>query len=151
MPVHRIGGSDLCALLRVSPATLTGMVKRGHAVKISHDSYDLVETIGRYAEHLRGVASGRGNEEAALTLTGERARLARAQAEGVELKNAALRGELVPAAEVRTEWVTAATDLRAALLAVPARVAARLALDREAAAALETEIRLALEVIADAE
>ena len=40
-------------------------------------------------------------------------------------------------------------DLRAAVLAVPSRVASRLGLDRHASAALDAEIRQAMEVIAD--
>lgn len=121
-PVHRIGGADLCDLLRLSPAALSGLVKRDLAVKLGHDSYDLIKTVGRYVEHLRGAASGRGSEEQALTLTGERARLARAQADAQELKNAALRGQLVPAGEVEREWADTLRSLRSQLLAVPSRV-----------------------------
>lgn len=41
------------------------------------------------------------------------------------------------------------TDLRAALLAVPSRVAGRVGLDRRAAATLDSELRAAMEGIAD--
>lgn len=120
--VHRIGGADLCNLLRLSPAALSGLVKRELAVKLGHDSYDLVETVGRYVEHLRSTASGRGGEEQALTLTGERARLAKAQADAQELKNDTLRGQLVKADEVEREWADTLRGLRSQLLAVPSRV-----------------------------
>lgn len=124
--VARIGGADLCNLLRITPAALTGLVKRDLAVKLGHDAYDLAETVGRYAEHLRGTASGRGGEEQVLTLTGERARLARAQADAQELKNATLRRELVPAAEVERAWADTLRGLRSQLLAVPSRIRADL-------------------------
>lgn len=143
--VHRVGGADLCDLLRLSPAGLSGLVKRELAVKLGHDSYDLVETVGRYIEHLRGAASGRGGEEQALTLTGERARLARAQADAQELKNAALRGELLPAAEVERDWADTLRGLRSRLLSVPSRV--RQALGHMTASdvdAIDRELRGAL-------
>ena len=120
--VARIGGADLCNLLRITPAALTGLVKRELAMKLGHDAYDLAETVGRYVEHLRGTAAGRGGEEQVLTLTGERARLARAQADAQELKNATLRGELVPASEVERAWADTLRGLRSQLLAVPSRI-----------------------------
>lgn len=125
-PVARIGGADLCDLLRITPGALTGLVKRELAVKLGHDSYDLSETVGRYIEHLRGTASGRGGEEQVLTLTGERARLAREQADAQALKNAKLRGELVEAAEVERTWSDVLRQLRARILAVPSRLRADL-------------------------
>lgn len=144
-PVHRIGGADLCDLLGITPGALTGLCKRGLAVRLGHDAYDLTATVTAYVAHLRGTASGRGGEEQVLTLTGQRARLAKAQAEAQELKNAAIKGDLVPLADVRREWLTTATDLRSAIMAIPARISARLGLDREGAAALEAEMRGALE------
>lgn len=67
--VVRIGGADLCALLHISPAALTDLVKRDLAVRLGRDNYDLAETVGRYTEHLRGIAAGRGGEAESLTLT----------------------------------------------------------------------------------
>ena len=68
-------------------------------------------------------------------LAAEKERLAREQADAMEIKNGQARGELVPAAEVAATWAAILTDLRAALLAVPARldcdVATRVAVDRE--------------------
>ena len=77
---------------------LTDLVQRDIAIRHARDSYDLVQSTRNYVQHLRGVASGRGGEEATLNLTEERARLAREQADGVALKNAKARGELVAAA-----------------------------------------------------
>lgn len=149
-PVHRIGGADLCDLLRLSPAALTGLVKRDLAVKLGHDAYDLRETVGRYVEHLRGVASGRGGEEHALTLTGERARLAREQADQVALKNAQARGELVKADDVEREWRSVLTDLRAEFLAMPSRIGSDLAhLSAEDVAQIEREVRDTLTALAE--
>lgn len=124
--IARIGGADLCDLLRLTPGALTGLVKRDLAVKMGHDAYDLAETVGRYVEHLRGTAAGRGGAEQVLTLTSERARLARAQADAQEAKNAALRGDLVSAIEVEHVWSDVLRGLRSQLLALPSRIRADL-------------------------
>ena len=144
-PVQRVGGADMCELLRLSPAALSQLCKRGIAVRMGHDAYDLCETVGNYVEHLRGVASGRGDAAEALTLTGERARLARAQAEAVEMKNAALRGELVRAEEVERTWSDVLRQVRARILAVPSRVRQALDLDATEVDTLDRELRAALE------
>lgn len=150
--VARIGGADLCNLLRITPAALTGLVKRDLAVRLGHDAYDLSETVGRYTEHLRGVASGRGGEEQALTLTGERARLARAQADAQELKNATLRGELVSASEVERAWADILRGLRSQLLAMPSRLRADLGhLTAADVAAIDRQMRDLLTELGDSD
>ena len=58
---------------------------------------------------------------------GIRARsLARAQVDAVELKNARLRGALRDADTVEREWTKVLRGVRAGMLAVPSRCAARL-------------------------
>jgi phage terminase Nu1 subunit (DNA packaging protein) len=63
-----------------------------------------------------------GEEKQAVSLTAERARLAKAQADAVELKNAAMRRELVPAIEVERLWSGEWMQLRSRVLAVPSRL-----------------------------
>jgi phage terminase Nu1 subunit (DNA packaging protein) len=58
--------------------------------------------------------------------TAQRARLAAAQADLAELKAKKLSGELVEAAAVEAEWSAILRSVRAAMLAVPSRVAQRL-------------------------
>lgn len=147
--VHRIGGKDLCDLLALSSGALTDLKKRGIAVHLGHDAYDLAATVRAYVQHLRGVASGRGGEEHTANLTAERARLAREQADAVALKNAALRGDLVPAADVTREWAEVLRKVRAGVLAVPSRVRAALPqLTAADVAVLDAEIRATLEGLA---
>lgn len=52
----------------------------------------------------------------------ERLRLVKEQADHAALKNAALRRELVPAAEVEREWAGILRGVRAGVLAVPSRL-----------------------------
>lgn len=120
--VHRVGGRDLCALLALSSGALAGLKDRGIAVHLGHDAYDLERTVKAYVAHLRSIAAGRGGEEQGNSLTSERARLARVQADAQELKNAVLRGENVPAAEVARAWENLLRAVRSRLLAVPSRV-----------------------------
>ena len=56
----------------------------------------------------------------------ERARLAKAQADKVEIANAKARGLLVEAAAVEAEWAGVLRTIRAGMLALPSRCAARL-------------------------
>ncbi|MDR0776763.1 MAG: hypothetical protein LBE81_09025 [Azonexus sp.] len=49
-----------------------------------------------YIRHLREVAAGRKSEDGGLDLIQERAALARSQREGIDIKNAVLRGEYAP-------------------------------------------------------
>lgn len=71
-----------------------------------------------------------------------------ADTELVRLKAAKMRGELVPAADVESEWASLLADLRAALLALPARVGAKCALSRQTVAAIDDEIRASLAALA---
>lgn len=143
--VHRVGGKDLCDLLALSSGALTDLKKRGIAVHLGHDAYDLAATVRAYVQHLRGIASGRGGEEQTINLTAERARLAREQADAQALRNAALRGELVAAAEVERTWSDLLRQVRARILAVPARVRSALPLDAAAIDTIDHELRQALE------
>jgi phage terminase Nu1 subunit (DNA packaging protein) len=88
-------------------------------------------------------ASARAPALAAATK--QRARLAAAQANLAELKAAKLRGELVEAAAVEAEWSGVLRTVRAGMLAVPSRVAARLPhLSKYDVAEVDAEIRAVL-------
>lgn len=121
---HRIGGKDLCALLDLSSGGLTDLKKRGIAVHLRHDVYDLESTVRNYVQHLRSIAAGWGTTDQAAQLTAERARLAKEQADAMAIKNARLRGELVEAEEVEHTWSDILRQLRARLMAIPSRVRA---------------------------
>lgn len=88
-----------------------------------------------------------------LDLTSERARLAKEQADAQEIKNAQLRGELIPQADVETMVVSLASGTAQRLRGVPSKAAA-LAHAAETIAEAEQVIRrevdAALEELADA-
>jgi phage terminase Nu1 subunit (DNA packaging protein) len=77
--------------------------------------------------------------------TAERARLAAAQADLAELKAAKQRGTLLDAAEVENEWSGVLRFVRAGMLAVPSRCAARLPhLTAHDVAEIDREVRAVL-------
>lgn len=99
----------------------------------------LEDLIGEPAPPKRGA--GRPVED-------HRQRLVLAQAEQVQLKNAKMRGELIPAADVVATWSGLVADARQRLLAIPSRLGAKLALPRQTVAAMDEEIRAALTALA---
>lgn len=144
-PLHTVGGKDLCDLFEISPAALTDLKKRGIAVHLSHDTYDLTATTRAYVQHLRGMAAGWGTGDQAANLTSERARLAKEQADAQAIKNAKLRGELVEASEVERTWADALRQLRARIMAVPSRLQSELPdIDPQAIDAMDRALRATL-------
>lgn len=144
-PLHIVGHADLCALFDISPAALSELKKRGIAVHVGRDRYDLTLTTRAYIQHLRGMAAGWGTGDDAGQLTSARARLAKEQADGQAIKNAKMRGELVEAAEVERTWTDFLRQLRARLTAIPARVMAeRPETDPEVIKAIDGAVRAAL-------
>lgn len=137
--------------LGLSARSITDLAQRGIAIKTGRSQYDLPATVARYAAHLREVAAGRGGEDQVLDLTAERARLAKEQADGQEIKNARDRRELLAASDVEREWGEICLKIRSMLLAVPSRVRTRTGLSVEVAAAVDREIRDALEALGNDE
>lgn len=150
-PVLRIGGKDLCDLLALSSGALADLKKRGIAVHLGHDAYDLKATVNAYVKNLRSVAAGWGDEGQAVNLTAERARLAKEQADAQAIKNAKLRGELVDAAEVERVWQDILRQVRARIMAVPSRLKQSASLPAHDAEALDRELRDALTELGNAD
>lgn len=147
--VTRIGGADLCALLDISPAALTDLKKRGIAVHLKHDSYDLWATVTAYTSHLRSMAARWGSEAEAEGLTAARARLAREKADEAARRNAVARAELIEAADVVRAWSEVLRKVRAQVLAVPSRLRTSLPhLTAADVAVMDREIRDTLEGLA---
>lgn len=142
----------MAALLRLSLSMVRTKAREGVFVRSGRGRYDVSESVGRYVEHLRAIASRVGNTPPGGTpddLKAEKLRLTRAQADKEETRVARERGELVPAEAVSREWASILRDLRNAMLAVPSRCGATLPhLTSTDVATLEREIRIALEGVA---
>ena len=140
-----LAGEDLANLLGISTRTLTDLAKRGHVVKAKRGRYSLAASVTAYCAHLRGVAAGRGGDDQVATLTAQRARLAREQADAAALKNAVVQGKMLLAADVEREWSDVLRGVRAGMLALPSRIQQRLVhLRLHEIALIEDEVRSVL-------
>lgn len=142
-----VGAGDLGEWLGVSSQSIAAFANDGKVVRVSRGKYDLKASVQTYTAHLREVAAARGGAAGVLDLVQERARLAKEQADGHELKNAALRGELLPRDEVEAEWTDIVRKLRSGMLAIPSRIRQRLGMDASATAEVDREIRDTLTVL----
>lgn len=141
-----VNAADLAEWLGLTPNRVSALAREGVLPRNPDKRFPLKAAVRAYADHARAGAQGRRVDS---ELAAEKLRLARENADKVSIQNARARGELIPAADVSRAWGEVAADLRAAILAVPSRVAGQVGLDRAAAATLDAEIRSALEAIAD--
>ena len=95
--------------------------------RVAPARYDQREAIRSYCAHLRQHAAQAGRPSVGGDeLKVEKIRVARQQADKLEMANSIVRGEMLPAAAVAHEWASVLRDVRAGLLAVPSRVSIRL-------------------------
>lgn len=80
-----------------------------------------------YVRRLREQAAGRASEDGDLDLVAERAALAKAQREKIELELAETRGELVRVQDVLDTWAGHIGTAKQALLGLPAKAAGQIA------------------------
>jgi phage terminase Nu1 subunit (DNA packaging protein) len=141
-----VDAADLADWLGLTPNRVSALAREGVLLRTSDKLFPLKAAVRSYAEHARAGATGRRVDS---DLAAEKLRAAKATAEKLEIQNAKSRGDLLDGKLVANEWRSIITDLRAAVLAVPSRVAGRMGMDRATTAALDTEIRDAMEAIAD--
>ncbi len=145
-----ISAAELGRMVGITGRQVRSLGDRDIMVRLG-DGYHLEQSVKAYCAFLREIRRARGGDAATDAAT-ERGRLARARAEQVETKNAILRRELVPAAEVEAEWSSILRTVRAGLLAVPSRCAARLGhLTAHDVVEIDAEVRAALTQIGQAE
>ena len=138
----------VAALLGITSRRLNQLAEEGIAVRADRGSFDAPATIQAYIAHVSGKAAGKSAE---LDLDRERARLAKEQADGQEIKNSISRGELLLAADVERTWADALRRLRAGMLAVTGRVRAATTIEAADAAIIDREIRDALTALSGGE
>lgn len=91
--------AEMCSWLGISKVALHDMRKRGVCEMVSRDRWNCKQTVQAVMRHYRDVAAGRKSDSDAPDapdLVTERALLARAQREGVEMANETERGNLIP-------------------------------------------------------
>jgi phage terminase Nu1 subunit (DNA packaging protein) len=145
-----VSGRDLASVFGVTDRLIRDFADRGLVKKTGRGRYLMVESVRLYTEHLREVAAGRGGEEGVLDLTAERARLAKEQADGHELKNAVARRELVSSEEVVRGWADILRKVRSRILSCPSRIRSRLPhLTVHDGEVIDAELREALTELSD--
>ncbi|MGQ0566727.1 MAG: hypothetical protein ACT4OK_16920 [Gemmobacter sp.] len=141
-----VTAADLAGWLGLSAPRIHALAREGRIPRRGDGRFDLKPAVAAYIASLRlkaGSSALAQNPE----LNAEKIRMARESADKVALQNARARGEMIATTDVARAWGEIITDLRAALLALPSRVAASVGLDRAAMAALDREMRDALESI----
>lgn len=113
-----IDAAQLSWLLGLSDRALRGYARKGLAVRAGRGKYRLGETVRRLYQHASEAAAGR----AGTGLAEARSKLALAQMAGQELRNAALRGEVVAKSDVLDTWRTILRGVRGFVLALPGKI-----------------------------
>lgn len=132
-------------LVGVTQPVISGLLMRG--VLVSGDTAG--NWLLAYCAHLREVASGRERTESALDLEAEKARLASAQADKVEMDNAVRRGELAEVSVLEMVLAEAGSKVGAILDSIPSTLKRRLDnLPSAGLLVIETEIAKARNAIA---
>lgn len=144
-----VTAAGLADWLGMTPPRIHAMARDGRIPRRADGRFELKPAVLAYIQSLR-LKSGSSTLAANPELNAEKIRLARANAEKVESANARARGELASLAEVEREWAGILRDVRAALLALPSRAAARLGhLTPHDVKTLDSEVRAVLEELAN--
>lgn len=147
-----ISEADLADLLGLTSNRVRVLTRDGLLKRVAPATYNQRDAVRAYCDNLRTLAARAGRQATpeGEALKAEKLRLAKHQADKIELQNAQLRRELLPAAEVERTWSEMLRDVRAALLAVGTRCGAVLPhLSAHDVQTIDREIKTALEGLAD--
>jgi len=111
---------ELADWLGVSERAVADYAHRGIITRSGRGVFPLKESIRAVCHHFREGASARGG--ATSSLTAQRERIAREQADKLAMQNAAARRELVSAKAVADEWSSILRLVRSRMLATLSRI-----------------------------
>ena len=140
--------SELAVLFGIASSHVRTLCRDGVMVRVGRGRFDVRQSLQNYIARLRpgAVKGGPQTDE----LKAEKLRLARQQADKLEISNAAARGDMIRAADVEREWANVLRDVRSTMLAVPSRVGAKLGhLTAHDVAEIDSEIKAAMQGLAD--
>jgi len=119
----------IAKVLKLTPRHVTRLAEQGVIPLPNSDGkYDLVPCVQAYIEFLRMRHGGSKSVKSAQKFSAERARLYEMKADIAEVERARLVGDLVSAEEVETVWTDLVAVAKARMLAIPSKMAPRLAL-----------------------
>src|SRR4051812_42100560 len=96
-----ISTDQLADLLGLDERQIRTLARQGVVKQAGRGRYHRRESVRAYCLDMRMKATGRGGNNPWIQ---EKTRLAREQADKIELQNAAARGELLPATDVEASW-----------------------------------------------
>ena len=145
-PPDLVTESELAAFWSVSDRQVRTLVHEGAIRKFDSRHFDREAATRGYIRRLIEQANRKTDPE----LRAEKLRLAKEQADKLEIANAESRGELVSAKSVESMWTAILRDVRAGMLAVPGRLQSKLShLTAHDVRTIEAEIKSALKELAD--
>jgi phage terminase Nu1 subunit (DNA packaging protein) len=150
--VSTVPSATLAALFSVTDRRIRQLADDGVIPRAARGRYPLAASIRGYVKFL-GRSGGDGSPAPATSFSAARTRLTIARAELVEMERAEKAATLIPSDQVEAAWIKITSIIRTRLLAIPTKVALRLAskgaaeIERE----LEREIREALIDVAETE
>ncbi|MHB0706011.1 hypothetical protein ACX4MT_09225 [Roseomonas mucosa] len=134
-PENPVSVAVLADHLGITPRSIREWAEKGVIPRTADGKYPLRAAVRAYCAAIRSQIQG-GD------LKAERHRLVREQADREALRNARLRGELLPAAEVEAAWSGAFRNISSRFLALPSRISQRLGtLSKHDLAEIDREIR----------
>ncbi|MDP3409035.1 hypothetical protein [Bosea sp. (in: a-proteobacteria)] len=136
------GEGDLATFWGVSTRQVRRLLSESVIRKSACGRYSTTDATRGYIQYLITSAKIRGGADPEFKA--EKLRLAKEQADHLELRNQEKRGELVSVVTVQNSWAEILRTVRAGMLAVPSRVSARLNLSAHDLEIIDREIRDAL-------
>lgn len=124
--------SHIANILLLTERRVQQLSKDGVIPKMDHGRYDLVQAVQGYIKYLQERSLGRPS--APEDYHTEKARLVKSQADKAELEVKTMRGELVEANAVASEWFSAVNDCKSRLLSIASKAAPILASESNAGA-----------------
>jgi phage terminase Nu1 subunit (DNA packaging protein) len=111
----------ICKLLDLTPQRVGQLVNMGVIPKKERGRYELVPVVRGYIHYLRerSVNSDVGADGYAT----QRTRLTKAKADMAEMEKDQMASVLIPASDVGDAWETMASNMRAKMLSLPAKIA----------------------------
>lgn len=153
----QLSKSGFAKKIGITPGRVSQLIKQGLPVD-ADGKIDVARGRIWVAENVNPVRSAAQKQDALpftqesqqTSLTKERIRLAKEQADAVEFKNAQLRSELVLATTVEREWGSVLRKIRSGVLAVPSRIRQQLPhLTAHDMKVIDLELRTALETLSN--
>jgi hypothetical protein len=127
LPKGRVSLATAAKHIDVTPRAFTDLLNAETVIRHAADEgYVLAEVRLQYIRHIRSIASGHGSAMAGLSA--ERALLAAEQREGIKLKNAQTRGDLISVQSVIAIVSRDYAILRERILSASGKIADSLAM-----------------------